>query len=219
MPSGTLRRNDRARHHRAGRRKRAGRVESHYMTDHQQRPRLASGVYIAPTAYVGGDVVIGERSTVMHHVTIRADIAPIRIGARVNIQDGCVVHTPHGTPLDIADDVGIGHRAVIHCRRIERRSLIGIGAILLDGCEIGSECLVAAGALLAPDTRIPDGSVVMGAPGRVVRQVTERDLAIIDHVVASYLEIGRDHARGGFPNILDGAANPRGGGRPDASEA
>ncbi len=165
------------------------------------RPVLGSDVYISPTSYVGGDVVIGDRSTVMHHVMIRGDIAPIRIGARVNIQDGSIVHTPHGTPLDIADDVGVGHRAIVHCRRIATRTLIGMGSILLDDCEIGTQCLIAAGSVLAPGTRIPDGSVVMGIPGRVVRTVTERDLGTIDHVVTSYLKLGRQHASGRFPNI------------------
>lgn len=164
-------------------------------------PRLGKHVYVAPTSYVGGDVVFGDECTIMHHVTVRADIAPIRIGRRVNLQDGTVVHTPHGTPLDIADDVGVGHRAVIHCRRVGTRSLIGIGAILLDDCEIGSRCVVAAGTVLAPRTVIPDGSVVMGVPGRVVREVSERDMAIIDHVVESYVRLGREHADGAFPNI------------------
>jgi len=165
------------------------------------RPFLGRDVYIAPTSYVGGDVVIGDQSTVMHHVMIRGDIAPIRIGARVNIQDGAILHTPHGIPLDISDDVGIGHRAIVHCRRIGPRTLIGMGAILLDDCEIGSRCVIAAGTVLSPKTIVPDGSVVMGVPGKVVREVTDRDLKAIDHVVQSYLELGRLHAAGRFPNI------------------
>lgn len=168
------------------------------------RPVLGRDVYIAPTSYVGGDVVIGAQSTVMHHVMIRGDIAPIRIGARVNVQDGVILHTPHGTPLDIADDVGIGHRAIVHCRRIGSRTLIGIGAILLDDCEIGSRCIIAAGTVLTPKTIVPDGSVVMGIPGKIVRGVTDRDLRSIDHVVQSYLELGRLHAAGRFPNIVAG---------------
>jgi len=92
-------------------------------------PKLGSEVYIASTAYVGGDVEIGDRSTVMHHVMIRGDIAAIRLGARVNIQDGAIVHTKNGVPLDIADDVGVGHRAIVHCRRVGSRTLIGMGSI------------------------------------------------------------------------------------------
>ncbi len=169
--------------------------------DEPIRPTLGRNVYLAPTAYVAGDVAIGDESTVMHHVTIRGDIAPIRIGARVNIQDGAVVHTRHGVPLDIEDDVGVGHRAVVHCRRVGSRSLIGIGAIVLDDCDVGSRCIVAAGALLPPNTVVPDGSVIMGVPGRVVRDVTAADLATIDHVVSSYIRLGRLHAAGRYPNI------------------
>jgi len=164
------------------------------------QPTIGPDVYLAPTAYVGGDVTLGARCTLMHHVVVRGDFAPIRIGARVNLQDGAIVHTDEGVPLEIGDDVGVGHRAVVHCRRVGGRTLIGIGAILLDDCVIGSRCIIAAGALLVPRTHVPDGSVVMGAPGRVVREVTERDLAAIDHVVHSYLEIGPRHAAGQFPN-------------------
>lgn len=167
------------------------------------RPILGDQVYVAPTAYVGGDVRIASQSTIMHHVVIRGDIAPITIGARVNVQDGAVVHTPHGTPLDIADDVGVGHRAVVHCRSVASRTLIGIGAIVLDGCRIGGRCIIAAGAVVPPGCDIPDDSVVMGVPGRVVRSTTADDLKTIDHVIKSYVELGRRHALGHFPNILD----------------
>jgi len=166
-------------------------------------------VYIAATSYVAGDVVIGDDATVMHHVVIRGDIAPIRIGARVNVQDGTVLHTPRDIPLDISDDVGIGHRAVVHCRRVGSRTLIGIGAILLDECEIGSRCIIAAGCVLAPRTKVPDGKLVMGVPGKVVRDITEIDLRTIDHVVESYIELGRFHAQGAFPNILFNDSNVR----------
>ena len=166
------------------------------------RPVLGKEVYIAETSFVGGDVHIGDQSTIMHHVMIRGDIAPIRIGARVNIQDGSIVHIQRGVPLDIADGVGIGHRAVVHCRRVGSRTLIATGAIVLDGCEIGERCIIAAGTVLTPGTKIPDGHVVMGVPGKIVRQTTESDLAIIDHVVQSYIELGRLHASGNFQNIV-----------------
>lgn len=170
-------------------------------------PTLGRDVFIAPHAYVGGDVSLGDNTTVMYNVVIRGDIAPIRIGARVNIQDGTVVHTKHSVPLDIADEVGIGHMAVVHCRRIGPRSLIGIGAIVLDDCEIGADCVIAAGTVLPPGTRVPDGSMVMGVPGRVVRPVNEADRAMIDHVVRSYQKLGPLHAAGRFPNIAPQRAN------------
>ena len=172
-----------------------------------KRPIIGRDVYIASTAYLTGDLVIGDQATIMPFASVRADIAPIRIGSRVNVQDGAVIHTAEATPLLIGDDVGIGHRAVVHCRRIGSRTLIGIGAILLDDCEIGTRSIVGAGALLTPGTVVPAGSVVLGAPGRIVRQVSDDDLKTIDHVVASYLRIGRRHAAGEYPNIALGTTN------------
>ena len=165
------------------------------------KPKIGQNVFIAPTAYVAGDVEIGDDSTIMYHVVIRGDIAPIRIGSRVNIQDGTIVHTAHDVPLDISDDVGVGHRVVVHCRSIGPRTLIGTGSVVLDDCEIGEKCIIAAGSIVPPNSIIPDGSVVMGVPGHIVRETTENDLKIIDHVIRSYQEIGRNHAAGHFPNI------------------
>jgi len=174
-----------------------------------KHPRLGRNVFIAPTAYVGGEVIIGDDSTIMHQVVIRGDIARIQLGSRVNIQDGSILHTQHSVPLEIADNVGVGHRAVVHCRSVASRSLIGTGAIVLDGCEIGRECVIAAGAILTPGTLIPDGSVVMGIPGRIVRRTTDADLELIDHVVTSYVELGRLHAAGNFANFCTLQPNNR----------
>lgn len=138
----------------------------------------------------------------MHHVVIRGDIARIQLGNRVNIQDGSILHIQRGVPLEIADGVGVGHRAVVHCRRVAERSLIGTGAIVLDGCEIGRECVIAAGTVLPPQTIIPDGSVVMGVPGKIIRRTNNADLDLIDHVVTSYVELGRLHSAGKFPNFV-----------------
>jgi len=163
------------------------------------RPTLGRNVYIAPTAVVCGDVTLGDDCTVMHHVTIRGDVSRIRIGARVNVQDGTIIHTKTGVDLDIADDVGIGHRAVVHCRRVGPNTLIGIGSIVLDDCEIGSGCLIAAGAVLAPRMIIPDGMLVMGVPARVVRATTDAEKQYIRFVVENYLKLNRQHAAGMYP--------------------
>jgi gamma-carbonic anhydrase len=171
----------------------------------EQRVRTGRNVFIAPTAYVGGNVTLGDSCTVMHHVTIRGDIAAITIGRRVNIQDGAVVHIETGVDLEIADDVGVGHRAVVHCRSIGRGTLIGIGSIVLDGCVIGQDCIIAAGAVLVPGSRVPDGTVMMGVPAKPVRETSETDRAYITTVIASYVDLGRRHARGEFPNFTDGA--------------
>jgi len=164
------------------------------------RSAIGDGVYIAPTAYVGGDVTVGPNCTVMHHVTIRGDVSAIRIGRRVNVQDGTVVHTRVGEDLDIEDDVSIGHRAIVHCRRVGRGTLIGMGAILLDGCEVGHECVIAAGAVLPPETRVKPRTVMMGVPAKPKRDVTDQDLEYARLVLQSYLKLGRRHAAGLYPN-------------------
>ncbi|MCA9254168.1 MAG: gamma carbonic anhydrase family protein [Phycisphaerales bacterium] len=168
------------------------------------RVSLGRDVYIAPTAYVGGAVTIGDESTIMHHVVIRGDVSNIRIGARVNVQDATVIHTTAGVDLDIGDEVSMGHRAIVHCKRIGPRTLIGMGAIVLDGCVIGERCIIGAGAVVPPNTVVPDGKVVMGVPGKVVRDIRDEEHAYLDYVVENYRKLGKRHAAGEYPNAAMG---------------
>jgi len=165
------------------------------------QPSIGRGVYLATTAYVAGDVTLGDDCTVMHQAVIRGDVSAIRIGARVNVQDAAVIHTEYEVPLDIGDDVVIGHRAVVHCRRVGRNTLIGIGAILLDGAQVGDGCVVAAGAVVPPEMTIPRGKLVMGVPARVVRDTTETERKYVAEVIEHYAELGRKHQAGMYPNI------------------
>lgn len=164
--------------------------------------KLGRGVYIAPTSYVAGDVTLGDECTVMHHVTIRGDVGRIRVGCRVNVQDGSVLHNETGVDLDIADGVTIGHRAVVHCRRVGPGSLIGIGSLVLDRCEIGQNCIIAAGAVVPPGTTVPDGTVMMGVPAKPVRQISDAERKYIREVVARYVELGKMHYSGKYPNVV-----------------
>ncbi len=170
------------------------------MTFPEHNVRLGHEVYIAPTAYVGGSVALGDQCTIMHHVTVRGDVARIFVGNRVNIQDGSVVHTAIGEDLVIEDDVAIGHRAVVHCARVCSGALIGIGAIVLDGCVVGERSIVAAGAVLAPGTIVPPETMVMGVPAKPVRATTSKEWAYIQVVIDRYILIGRAHAAGQYPN-------------------
>lgn len=148
-------------------------------------PTLGRDLYVAPNATVIGDVHIGDGSSVWFGAVIRGDVFPIRIGARTNIQDNCVVHVTGGTAATtVGDDVTVGHLALLHGCTIGSRTLVGMGSVVLDGAEIGDECVVAAGTLVAPRTKVPPRSMVMGRPGRVVRAVTDADLAWV-------LEAGR----------------------------
>lgn len=168
------------------------------MPDNKISPTIGRNVYIAPSSIVCGDVTIGDATTIMYQVLIRGDVAPIRIGARCNIQDGTVVHTKTGVPLDIADDVAVGHRAVVHCRRIGSRTLIGIGAIVLDDCEIGENCVIGAGAVVPPGMIIPSGKVAFGVPAKIVRDATPRDIEYVAFVLNNYDRLAKEHAAGRF---------------------
>jgi carbonic anhydrase/acetyltransferase-like protein (isoleucine patch superfamily) len=154
--------------------------------------------YVAPGAVVAGDVVLGPGVNIWYGSVLRGDLARITLGPRVNIQDGCVLHTDYGEPLDVGEGVVVGHRAVLHGRSVGRDTLVGMGALLLSGSEIGAECLVAAGTLVTEKRRIPPRSVVMGVPGRVVREVTDDDLRRTHAVAAHYLEMAQRYARGAF---------------------
>lgn len=163
------------------------------------QPVFGAGCFLSETAYVCGRVTFGVECSIWPGVVIRADISPITIGDRVNIQDGTIIHTQHGVPLDIEDDVSFGHRAVAHCRRIGCGTLVGIGSILLDGCTIGRQCLIAAGAVLTPETHIGDGQLVIGMPARAVRPLNDDELDYLRYVSTNYLELSRRHGRGDYP--------------------
>jgi carbonic anhydrase/acetyltransferase-like protein (isoleucine patch superfamily) len=155
--------------------------------------------YVAKGAVVTGDVVLSAGVNIWFGCVLRGDLARITLGPRVNLQDGCIVHTDHDVPLTIEEGVVVGHRATLHGRVIGRDTLVGMGAILLSGCEVGPECLIAAGTLITERRRIPPRSVVMGMPGKVVREVTDEDLRRTLAINAHYLEMAQRYARGAFP--------------------
>ena len=157
--------------------------------------------YLAEQTSVVGAVTIGKDTNIWPFSCIRGDVAPITIGARCSIQEHSVLHCQHKVPLEIENDVIIGHRACVHCAFIGSGALIGIGAIVLDRCRIGKQCIVAAGAVVLPDAVVPDGSVVAGVPAKVIRAVTDADTAYIKDVTTRYVTLSQDHAEGKFPSI------------------
>lgn len=158
-------------------------------------PRLGEGVYVAPTALVLGRVTLGERASVWPGAVLRGDLNEIIVGAYTNLQDLCVGHLEDDLPLVIGSYVTAGHGALLHACEVGDGCLIGMGAIVLNGAEIGEECLVAAGALIPEGKKIPPRSVVVGAPGRVVRPVSDKDLAVMREGVLSYLHRWQAYAR------------------------
>lgn len=161
--------------------------------------QVIQGCYIAPGVVITGDVALAAGVNVWFATVIRGDLARVTLGARVNIQDGCILHTDHDQPLEVEEGVVLGHRVVAHGRRIGRDTLVGMGALLLAGSEIGEECLIAAGSLVTENRRIPPRSVVMGVPGRVVREVTDEELRRTHEISVSYLELAQRYSRGAFP--------------------
>jgi carbonic anhydrase/acetyltransferase-like protein (isoleucine patch superfamily) len=152
----------------------------------ERRPDIASDAYVAPSADLIGSVRLGAEASVWFNVVLRGDNDWIDIGPRSNIQDGSVIHTDEGVPTKLGARVTVGHMAFLHCCTVGDESMIANGAMVLDRSVIGRHCIIAAGALVPPDKEIPDGSVVMGSPGKIVREVAERDLALIRGAAASY---------------------------------
>jgi carbonic anhydrase/acetyltransferase-like protein (isoleucine patch superfamily) len=142
--------------------------------------------YIAPGAQVIGSVILGHQASIWFNAVLRADDERIEIGPGTNIQDGCVLHCDSGEPTIIGRDVTVGHRVMLHGCRIGDETLIGNGAVVLDRAVIGRRCIIAAGALVTPGKEIPEGSVAMGAPAKIVRQVTAEDLALIAAAAEHY---------------------------------
>jgi carbonic anhydrase/acetyltransferase-like protein (isoleucine patch superfamily) len=157
-------------------------------------PRVHSTAYIDQSAQVIGDVEIGDASSVWMNAVVRGDVHWIRVGRRSNIQDGTVVHVMNGThPTTIGDDVTIGHGAIVHGCTLNDRILVGMGAILLNGVEVGEDSIVAAGTLLPEGMRVPPRSLVMGSPGKVRRTLTDEDVASILVYAGRYVEYRLDY--------------------------
>src|SRR3954463_7399642 len=156
-------------------------------------PRVNPSAYIDQSAQVIGDVEIGAESSIWMNVVIRGDVNTIRIGRRTNIQDGTVVHVMREThPTRIGDDVTVGHGAIIHGTRLADRVLIGMGAILLNGVDVGSDCIVAAGTLLTEGTNVAPRSLVMGSPGKVKRPLTDEEVESIRWYAENYVKYRLD---------------------------
>ncbi len=141
-----------------------------------KRPVLeGGGHFIAPNATIIGDVVLKANASVWFNAVIRAEMDSIRIGENTNIQDGSVLHVDPGCPLTIADNVTIGHKAMLHGCTIGEGSLIGINAVVLNGAVIGKGCVIGANALITEGKKIPDGSMVVGSPGKIVRTLSKEE--------------------------------------------
>jgi carbonic anhydrase/acetyltransferase-like protein (isoleucine patch superfamily) len=167
-----------------------------------QSPRIDPAAFVAPGAVLIGNVEMGPEASVWYNCVLRGDMNLIRIGARSNVQDGSVIHVdphrpggpPEGFPCLIGEDVLIGHLAMIHGCTLLDRAFVGLGAIVMDGCVIESDAMLAAGAMLTQGKRIPTGQLWAGRPAKYVRDLTERDLAGMRMGVAHYVALAKRHA-------------------------
>ncbi|PGY08185.1 gamma carbonic anhydrase family protein [Bacillus sp. AFS031507] len=155
-------------------------------------PDVHESVFVAPGAYLIGDVRIGKDSSVWFNAVLRGDDGPIIIGERCSIQDNSTIHLFEGFPVEIADDVTIGHNVILHGCKVGNRCIIGMGSTLLDNVEVGEDCIIGANTLLSGGIKIPPRSLVLGSPGRVIREITQKDLDLLQMSSEHYVQRGKE---------------------------
>lgn len=158
------------------------------------QPRTNKAAFVASDAKILGDVELGRDASVFYGAILRADINSITIGRGSNVQDGCIIHLADELGAHVGDYCTIGHAAILHACTIGNECLIGMRAVVLDGAEIGDQCLIAAGSVVTPRTKIPPRSMVMGTPAKVVRPLTEMEIAFLRESAEKYMIVARSHA-------------------------
>jgi carbonic anhydrase/acetyltransferase-like protein (isoleucine patch superfamily) len=156
-------------------------------------PIIGEDCFVAPTAVLIGDVTLHEGASVWFGCVLRGDVSPIVVGARSNIQDNTVIHGEDGCPTIIGEDVTVGHSAIIHAATVADRVLVGMGAVLLSRCRIGSDTIIGARALVTEEVEIESGSLALGMPARVKRSLTDEERAHILASSAHYQEYARNY--------------------------
>ena len=151
--------------------------------------------WVAPSADLIGRVTMGTESSVWWQAVLRADNEPIKIGSRTNVQDGCVLHTDPGFPITIGNNVSVGHLCMLHGCTINDGSLIGIGSIILNGAKVGKNVLIGANSLITEGKEIPDNSLVIGSPGRVVRELSEKQIGMLMDNADNYVKRAERYRR------------------------
>ncbi len=158
-------------------------------------PQIHPTAYVSPNAYLIGNVELAEEASIWPFASLRGDIAPIRIGAHSNIQDGAVVHVGDNLPALIGEWVTVGHKAIVHACEIADEVLVGMGAIVLDGAHIGARSLIGAGSMITGGTIIPPGSLVLGSPARIQRSLTAEEQAELRVWAERYVTLAREYLR------------------------
>lgn len=156
-------------------------------------PQIDSEAYIHESAVINGDVIIEKGASIWFNTSLRGDTGPIRIGQYSNIQDNSSVHNSKDVPVILGDYVTVGHGAILHSCEIGDNTLIGMGAIVLDHAKIGKNCLIGAGTLVTPGTVIPDGSLVLGSPGKVIKQLTKDRIKANKDNALEYVNLAKEY--------------------------
>jgi carbonic anhydrase/acetyltransferase-like protein (isoleucine patch superfamily) len=156
-------------------------------------PQIHPTAYIAPNAYLVGNVEVGQNASIWPFASLRGDIASIQIGAHSNIQDGAIVHVADNLPASIGQWVTVGHRAIVHACKIENEVLVGMGSIILDGAQVGTRSLIGAGSMITGGTIIPPGSLVLGSPAQVRRSLTKEEQAELRVWAERYVVLSREY--------------------------
>lgn len=156
-------------------------------TYNNKKPRVSESVFLAEGVKLIGDIEVGAQSSIWYNVVLRGDLAPIHIGSKTNIQDGSIGHVNTDQPLIIADEVSVGHGAIVHGCTIGKGTLIGMGAIVLNGASLGEYALIGAGSLVTENFQIPPYTLSFGSPAKVVRELTEKDLQRMKLTMESYV--------------------------------
>ncbi|MBR2948274.1 MAG: gamma carbonic anhydrase family protein [Lachnospiraceae bacterium] len=159
-----------------------------------KNPQIHADAFLAPDADVYGDVTIGKDCSIWFHAVVRGERAPIVIGEGSNVQDNCVVHVDAGHNVEIGEYVTIGHGAIVHGCKIGDNTLVGMGAIILNGAVIGKNCVIGAGALVTQNAVVPDNSLVIGSPAKVLRAVKPEEAAASRTNAQHYIEEGKSYA-------------------------
>lgn len=170
----------------------------------EKTPVVSASAFVAPDAWIVGDTTIGENVSIFFNAVLRGDIQSIKVGRGTNLQEHSLVHTSHGmSPAIIGEDVTVGHRAIIHGCSIGNRCLIGMGATVLDNAEVGDDCIIGAHTLIPKGMTIPPRSLVVGTPGKVVRQITDEELKSLVASAQGYQELGAT-----YRGLLSNPASP-----------
>ena len=162
------------------------------MTLRGKTPQVSPEAFIAENATLIGDVTVGADSSVWFGAVIRGDNEPITVGKGTSIQDNAVLHTEKGHPLTIGDNVTVGHGAIVHCTCVGSNTLVGMGAVLLDGAVIGDHCIIGAGAVVKENAVVPAGTMMVGIPAKPVRELTPEQIAFLDGV-SPYVGLAHDY--------------------------